>query len=820
MNFMKRFIAKIKNDLKNNKRKIIGTILLFIGVYGIYNVFFIGEHIIFVLGFYICILGVIILITSSQKNKKIYQNYKEEKSLFSSDQPIKKIKDDKLHRGIFSKHLSKMILSNRSKETFVIGLYGKWGTGKTSIINMFIESIEEESKNLNDNEKPIIINFSPWNFSGTDNLIPIFFKQLKLEVLHQNENLKSLSNLLGLFSEAHVLLNLIPTYGNLTANVTGGIVKTLANFINNKNNFQDYEKTKRDLIEELCKQQQKIIVIIDNIDRLGNSQIRVIFKLVAEIANFPYMTYLLSMDMDIVSRALEDIQNCDGKEYLEKIIQIPFELPSIRKEDLKILAVSELYDILVPYPEEIVDEEKYMHLYDRCIDPFVTTIRDMKRIINTFRLKYTYLHGEVDVSDLLVLTTIEVKRPLLYRWIYENKSSLCIIFALPYTKDDKDKNKRFITDNLIRNGIDGDEAFPILSILFPLVRNYADNKNYYNEQKGSKRGNKNLSNPERFDLYFQLNLQQIPVLDIDIRKSLIDMVPDQIDEFLQNLNQERKISFYLDQIYNYKGFISADRINVIIEAFIRNHRFISDVPYSLQLLIPPSDLLIYCACYMLEKIEDDKICFDIVKDLITKHPYAEFPAISNFFHAIEHRSGRIPNDSANRICDIFNDEQFSELENIYTKRINEFVKENIIFEMCNLSHLIILWESFSSKNECNNYFIKELKNPCTLLKFICKTSHIWRGSDSQYGWIINYRRIRKYIGNDFDIKKLINDYDKQFLIQNFTDQELEIIATCQINEIEDDDIKYDKPSSEKAKIIIEKWKQEVEKRKNLMTIVL
>lgn len=57
-------------------------------------------------------------------------------------------------------------------------------------------------------------------------------------------------------------------------------------------------------------------------DRLTNIQIRETFQLVNTSSHFPNLIYILSMDREVVARALTEVQNIDGNEYLEKIVQI------------------------------------------------------------------------------------------------------------------------------------------------------------------------------------------------------------------------------------------------------------------------------------------------------------------------------------------------------------------------------------------------------------------------------------------------------------------------------------------------------------------
>ena len=84
--------------------------------------------------------------------------------MFDADRPILSSEQDRLGRSIFGKYLARCILDHKNFESLVIGLYGASGSGKTSIINLTLEELRYASNNMFDNEKPIILNFSPWNF--------------------------------------------------------------------------------------------------------------------------------------------------------------------------------------------------------------------------------------------------------------------------------------------------------------------------------------------------------------------------------------------------------------------------------------------------------------------------------------------------------------------------------------------------------------------------------------------------------------------------------------------------------------------------------
>ena len=143
---------------------------------------------------------------------------------YSTDRPIETGEQDLLGRASFSEQLGKAIYEYNGKDGLVIGLFGKWGTGKTSVINMAVNEITELAKD--DENKPIIMKFAPWNYSDKDNLISMFFQSLKNKInVQDNEELKNkVGKALSDYAGAFDALSLVPVIGSGVA----AILKTLA----------------------------------------------------------------------------------------------------------------------------------------------------------------------------------------------------------------------------------------------------------------------------------------------------------------------------------------------------------------------------------------------------------------------------------------------------------------------------------------------------------------------------------------------------------------------------------------------------------------
>ena len=272
--------------------------------------------------------------------------------MFYSDRPIINSEEDKLNRSSFAKALAKSFAEFNTTDTFSIGLYGKWGSGKTSLINMLISELETQQMNIPEEKRIIIINFEPWNFSNTNQLLTQFFIRLSNELRGKNDkNLLKIGEAIEKYSEAFELTEPIPVVGKALSIFGKHSFSLLGRKLQKEAAEKDIQKQKEYVIELLEKQNRKLLIIIDDIDRLNNEQIRQIFQLITSVAKFPNAIYLLAFDKDIVVKALEKVQKGSGEDYLEKIIQIPIKIPDIQSNKLRKVLLEKLNTILIENPE-------------------------------------------------------------------------------------------------------------------------------------------------------------------------------------------------------------------------------------------------------------------------------------------------------------------------------------------------------------------------------------------------------------------------------------------------------------------------------------
>jgi predicted KAP-like P-loop ATPase len=90
---------------------------------------------------------------------------------YSSDSPVSKKEQDRFSRWTFSERIAQVISRRSDPSSIVIGLYGVWGDGKTSVLN-FIETALANDDNV------ICIRFNPWRFGTEEELLKGFFLKI------------------------------------------------------------------------------------------------------------------------------------------------------------------------------------------------------------------------------------------------------------------------------------------------------------------------------------------------------------------------------------------------------------------------------------------------------------------------------------------------------------------------------------------------------------------------------------------------------------------------------------------------------------------
>ncbi|MBU9723160.1 MULTISPECIES: KAP family P-loop NTPase fold protein [Bacillaceae] len=333
----------------------------------------------------------------------------ENEQYFNSDLPIETEEDDILNRKPFADKISHVI-GNQQNDSVTIGIFGEWGAGKSSVINLIKGS---------SNENIMFVDFKPWYFGKTNHDIIYHFFDHFLNKLKTERGYNP-----------H-LAYVIKKYANKLSSISLGDGSIVDNFkkildLSIPNNTATLKELKDDINKILRKFPKRIVVYIDDIDRLEGSEIRMIFKLVRLIADFPKVTYIIALDEAVVKKSLSSVYFDKGndyeaaKKYIQKFIQVPIYLPKIDPKTL--------HELCWKYLKNILEHNRVSENFDERLISVLINLkfspRNIVTYMNLIKFYLPILRDEVNSRDLMYLLVLKVSSPELYHLIYERKRIL------------------------------------------------------------------------------------------------------------------------------------------------------------------------------------------------------------------------------------------------------------------------------------------------------------------------------------------------------------------------------------------------------------
>ena len=525
-----------------------------------------------------------------------------------------------LGRASFSRELGNAINAYKGKDSMVVGLYGAWGSGKTSIINMAIDHIENTLTKKDKEKHNVIVRFNPWNYSDQNQLITQFFAQLstKLKKSNFSDNDKDIAEKI-----AGLLLEYAPKYAPIVelsaADPSGFIASvliTLSAILSKRSRsskVEDLAAIKSDLQKYLLQIPAKIIIVIDDIDRLNNTEIRQIFQLVKSLGDFHNTVYLLAFDRQVVADALAEVQKGSGNEYLEKIVQVPFEVPLADEQEIEGLLSDHLEELIEEdQRERIFSSERWFFISNGWLRSFFNNIRDVNRYINSLRFSYGPVKDEVDPVDFMAITALQVFLPEVYSSIRNNKDLFTKAsgdFIYTVKKDDEKHAVNAILKKS-QGSIPEHRLKDFLVYIFPRIKHMYDastNTNLW-DQMASKHSKGLICDPEAFDLYFTLCLPQgkLSRREMSGILSRASSHPAFTRE-LKSLVKNNKIDSFIDRLlFDYVQERDEDMANAVPEENIPN---IINGLVNIGDIIPENDItsvisqsLVFATCGLLRQI--------------------------------------------------------------------------------------------------------------------------------------------------------------------------------------------------------------------------
>lgn len=673
--------------------------------------------------------------------------------MFFEDNPISFSDDDLLGRRDFVESLAQAILNIDNGKCLTISLMGKWGSGKSSIINMVKDYWDKDES---DN---IVIDFNPWYFSNQDNLFFQFFNELS-NVSEKDftdkinkDNLKRLGKSLINMTSVNLKLGIVDI--DVDPEVSTEV-----------DNQESLLNLKKEISNEFEKLDKNVIIIMDDIDRLSDNEIKQILMLVKSLADFPNVIYILLFDKDAVVGSLNNLKVHAPNEFIEKIIQIPIVVPEIRKSQLDNLILIHLGEFYEKYHDEVDFEKDLLDIYSY-LRLFFDNLRDLYCYLNIINFYFSVIKDDVNINDFMLILALQLFEHKIYNEIKINRDLFLVLGKNQKFSENsgcRDKISKIIN---LHSKLSKMDVRKILLKLFPKIKNYCKSNSIVTVEELK------ISNENYFENYFALNLDSgdIEIYSVDLFK-LNDS--NRISEIFLEYNKNNRTKELFDLIINRMDDIFLNNAQYFIDSLIDIGDLlkISDAPF-LHKNIYVSRILED----LLKKYKNNSERFSVLENAINNSENSLYVAI-DFLSDQDFIYNRFDyaNDKNDVSKALLNEEDLDKLEEIMVLKIRQWDENGRLWFSPDLEGILYSWgywdretdvvkrvEEFNLEGKNSLIFAKGFRNVTSTL--------MHSGSIPEISQKFNLNSMLMYFE---DIDELRNNYIKVCVNESLNDEEKEI----------------------------------------------
>lgn len=329
-----------------------------------------------------------------------------------SDHPLtveNAIEGDMLDRKGFAENVADIICRSDLERSFSISIEGAWGSGKTSILAMISSYIKDKD------EKSILINFNPWLVGDRDSLLRSFLNKLAKDIGKTDYFGKAkkvadeLEGYLWVFDVIKSISGAEPA-ASIAQGIFSLLGKKLGGFLKKKS--MDIEFQKASVESALMNFNKRIVVFIDDMDRLFPEEVYEMIRIVKAVGDLPSITYVIAWDRGYIEEALDKSSVPMSTSYLDKIVKVRLPIPAFSLNSKETLFSSRARSVLDP----VAFEEYFERGGDRLADLMTFTgydlmeqPRDIFRLFDLVASIEPTLRGEVVLSDIIGLSILMIK---------------------------------------------------------------------------------------------------------------------------------------------------------------------------------------------------------------------------------------------------------------------------------------------------------------------------------------------------------------------------------------------------------------------------
>lgn len=480
---------------------------------------------------FVCFAYVVLALFNCYKKEKAAKD--EPIVTLLEDNPIEREKEDVFSLKGEAQKIAKEIRARNRAKTCSIAITAPWGGGKSSFLNLIREQINEDEFE--------IVYFVPRDSKSVQTIQEDFFSMIACVLAKYDSRC------------SHIMKDYM---ASLQLIDNRSIVERLLSFYR----IWDKDSLKDSIKESFAALKKRVLVIIDDFDRLSKEEILEVLKLIDGNAAFTNLIFLTAYDKEQVNRVLGDTYQTPDACFVDKFFDVEFAIPFRPYIYIAKYIEETLCKQLCTSDGEWESIQQVITKRASIFEEYIPTLRDAKRYINQVVLDFEPIRGEVFVSDFLLLQLVKYRYPELYKGIFKQKYLETGDEFSPfgnnilYLKMDNDIEKE--------NENEVDKILPVLKLLFKKVDD--NDKNTYRRICERKSFYNYFAN----QIYSALRISEIKVLfemewtDAKMQIDKWAVSKDEIEDFVQYLAYQDVGSFDESSFFRYAELVTYTAVKV------------------------------------------------------------------------------------------------------------------------------------------------------------------------------------------------------------------------------------------------------------------
>lgn len=354
------------------------------------------------------------------------------KDILLKDWPIESVAEDVFDLKVEAEKIADNISNMDRKKTWSFAITAPWGTGKTSFMNMVIEQVKTTHK-----EDFEFVQFNPRDCKSYHSIQEEFFSQIACVLSRYNSRCNSA------IKDYMASLQLIDN-------------RSIIEKITSCYKIWDKSELKENIENSLESLIKRVLVVIDDFDRLSKDEILEVLKLIDSNAAFKNLIFLTAYDKKQVNKALGDAYKTEDACFVDKFFCHEFQIPSRPYTYISRFIIDNMCAMINTDSSEKSLIASIVNNNKRIMQDYIPTLRDAKRFVNQVVMDYKQVRGDVLVSEYILVELLKYRYPDILKKLYKKefveRGGLFADNGIYYLKESTDKQI---------------EGYDLITLLFP-----------------------------------------------------------------------------------------------------------------------------------------------------------------------------------------------------------------------------------------------------------------------------------------------------------------------------------------------------------------